>query len=49
MQLNLNKYKTLIMNSEWKRYLFWFAHEHIDFREAVSGFLFTYLSILHTC
>ncbi|XP_012141923.2 tRNA (guanine(10)-N(2))-methyltransferase TRMT11 isoform X1 [Megachile rotundata] len=33
MKLNWNKYKT-IMNSEWKKYLFWFAHEHIDFREA---------------
>ena len=28
------------MNNQWKKYLFWFAQEHIDFRTAVSNSLF---------
>lgn len=28
----------IIMNNQWKKYLFWFAQEHIDFRKAVSSF-----------
>ena len=34
------------MNNQWKKYLFWFAQEHIDFRTAVSNFLF---NLIFTC